>query len=101
MHRTAALIYPHQLFDPHPAIDGATVAVLVEEPLLFRQYRFHRQKLVLHRASLKAYAAKLAAAGLAVRYLETSDLPTTGVIADHRRNGRSPPPASSTPAMTG
>ena len=42
---SAALIYPHQLFADHPALVGVTRAVLVEEPLLFTQYRFHRQHL--------------------------------------------------------
>lgn len=39
----AALIYPHQLFADHPALLSDSQAVLVEEPLLFNQYGFHRQ----------------------------------------------------------
>lgn len=50
----AALIYPHQLLPDYPALRGAQVCVLVEEPLLMTQYRFHRQKLILHRASVMA-----------------------------------------------
>jgi len=42
----AALVYPHQLFAEHPALAGAAQVVLIEEPLLFRQYAFHRQKLL-------------------------------------------------------
>lgn len=53
---TTALVYPHQLFDPHPAVAGADAAFLVEDPLFFRQYRFHKQKLMLHRATMKRYA---------------------------------------------
>jgi deoxyribodipyrimidine photolyase-related protein len=45
----AALIYPHQLFPEHPALSGADVCVLVEEPLLLTQYRFPRQKLIFSR----------------------------------------------------
>jgi deoxyribodipyrimidine photolyase-related protein len=80
--RTAALIYPHQLFDPHPAVAGAAEIVFVEEPLFFTQYAFHRQKLILHRAGMKRYAAKLAAAGHKVRYLESADVPTTAAVAE-------------------
>jgi deoxyribodipyrimidine photolyase-related protein len=40
---TAALICPHQLFAPHPAVVGADVVFLVEDPLFFRQYAFHKQ----------------------------------------------------------
>jgi deoxyribodipyrimidine photolyase-related protein len=86
--RTAALIFPHQLFDPHPALAGADEVVLVEDPLFFRQYRFHRQKLVLHRAALKAFAAKLAARGVAVRYLDSEVLPTTQSLAGHLARAR-------------
>lgn len=53
---TAALIYPHQLFESHPAAVGADVVFLVEDPLFFRQYAFHKQKLILHRATMKRYA---------------------------------------------
>ncbi len=56
---TAALVYPHQLFGPHPAVAGADAAFLVEEPLFFRQYAFHRQKLMLHRASMKRYGQEV------------------------------------------
>lgn len=36
----AALILPNQLFADHPGLAGVTRAVLVEEPLLFRSFRF-------------------------------------------------------------
>ena len=49
----AALVYPHQLWAEQPALDGASEAVLVEEPLFFTQYRFHRQKLAYHRATMQ------------------------------------------------
>ncbi|MFM7869688.1 MAG: cryptochrome/photolyase family protein, partial [Planctomycetaceae bacterium] len=48
----AALIYPHQLFQQHPAVISAAKVYLVEDPLLFRQYPFHCHKLMLHRASM-------------------------------------------------
>lgn len=55
----AALIFPHQLFAEHPAIAGVQKCFLVEDPLFFSQYQFHRQKIVLHRASMSAYADRL------------------------------------------
>lgn len=39
--------------------------------MFFRQYSFHRQKLVLHRASMKFYQHWLEQQGLAVNYIET------------------------------
>ncbi len=60
----AALIYPHQLFASHPALIDADAIFLIEEPLFFGTdqewgVRFHIQKLILHRASILAYAEKL------------------------------------------
>ncbi len=51
------LIFPHQLFDPHPAIGAGREILLLEDPLFFGRdarwpLRLHRQKLVLHRDSL-------------------------------------------------
>ena len=88
MKRTAALVYPHQLFDPHPALAGAVEVVLVEDPLFFLQYRFHRQKLILHRASLQAYAAKLRSRGHTVRYLDSAQVPTTQAVSEHLAKGK-------------
>jgi len=79
--RTAALVYPHQLFADHPAVAGADAVVLVEDPLFFTQYRFHRQKLILHRASMKRYAAGLLAAGARVHYVEAAELSDSGAVA--------------------
>jgi deoxyribodipyrimidine photolyase-like uncharacterized protein len=70
--RTAALIYPHQLFYPHPTATGADAVFLIEEPLFFRQYTFHRQKLILHRASMKRYLRERQPRA---RYIEAADFP--------------------------
>lgn len=77
----AALIYPHQLFADHPAARGADVCVIVEEPLLMTQYRFHRQKLILHRASMQHFADRLRRQKRQVRYVECRELDSTGAIA--------------------
>jgi len=77
----AALIYPHQLFPDHPALDGADICVLVEEPLLFTQYRFHAKKLILHRAAMQSYAAGLRRRGVRVHYVESSEIVATADVA--------------------
>lgn len=79
--RQAALIYPHQLFDDHPALKDVDEVILVEEPLLFTQYRFHRQKLILHRASMDRYAERLRRQGWQVRRIEIRELPDTAATA--------------------
>lgn len=76
----AVLIYPHQLFRDNPAIDSCDVVYLIEEPLLFTQYRFHQQKLVLHRASMKWYAERLTMRGCKTRYIDSSEIEKTSDI---------------------
>ena len=57
------VVYPHQLFAAHLDAEDGTRFVLVEDDLMFRQYRFHSHKLVLHRASMTAFADRLEGAG--------------------------------------
>lgn len=76
---TAVLIYPHQLYDPHPAVDPERLHVLIEDPLFFgdphHPARFHQMKLILHRASMRRYQReKLEAQGLRTRYMQAVDI---------------------------
>ncbi len=66
----ATLIFPHQLFQEHPALHPGRSVVMVEEYLFFRQYLFHKQKILLHRASMRYYAEQLQAKGYEVIYLD-------------------------------
>jgi deoxyribodipyrimidine photolyase-related protein len=72
------LIYPHQLFKDHPAVTVDRIVYLVEDPLLFGTdpqwpAAMHRQKLMLHRASMKAYAVELGDSGFRVSYIGLPD----------------------------
>jgi len=69
---TARLVFPHQLFLEHLDVEAGTLVVLVEPDLFFRQFRFHLHKLVLHRASMRHFEERLAGAGHATAYVETS-----------------------------
>jgi deoxyribodipyrimidine photolyase-related protein len=71
---TACLVFPHQLFANNPVLQPQADVYLIEEWLFFQQYRFHRQKLVLHRASMKYYQAKLEKGGYQVKYCERTDV---------------------------
>ena len=73
MPASVGLIYPHQLSRSNP-VRRCAVVWLVEDPLFFAQYPFHRQKLMLHRASMKHLEASLRAAGRQVRYVECGEL---------------------------
>ena len=71
MTNAVTIIFPHQLFQNHPALQKGRVVYLTEEWLFFSQYNFHRQKLVLHRASMKFYENWLQQNGYSVNYIET------------------------------
>jgi len=63
------ILYPHQLFQNIESLRDKKV-LLIEEPLFFTQYRFHIQKLILHRASMKFYAHYLVQNAIDVEYYE-------------------------------
>ena len=66
------LIFPHQLFVQHPCIQDKRPVYLVEEQLFFKQFNFHQQKLVLHRASMKKYADYLTKKKIPVEYIDST-----------------------------
>ncbi len=63
------LIFPHQLFKQHPAVAPGRKIYLVEEALFFHQYNFHKKKIILHRATMQAYAAHLTQNRFEVSYV--------------------------------
>ena len=80
----AALVFPHQLFAAHPALAPGRPVFLSEDPLFFGNDRhhpvaFHKQKLVLHRASVRAYAAELRSHG---HHVEITDSYQNALPAD-------------------
>ena len=68
-------IYPHQLFKNHPGLAPDRKVLLIEEPLFFTQYTFHKKKLLLHRSTMKMYAEYLTSQQYQVRYIEAGELP--------------------------
>ena len=69
----ASIIFPHQLFKKNTALHKGRKIFLTEEFLYFKQYNFHQQKLLLHRACMKSYAAYLIKEGYQVEYIESID----------------------------
>lgn len=75
---TSLILYPNQLFDVE-FLPKVQRVYLVEEPLLFgtdkeRPMSFHKQRLVLLRASMRRYAEEvLWPNGYDVDYIESSD----------------------------
>ena len=69
---TAQLIFPHQLFKDTDYLDKNQPVFLVEEFLFFKQYKFHKQKIALHRASMKFYEEYLTKKKFKVGYIEST-----------------------------
>jgi deoxyribodipyrimidine photolyase-related protein len=81
----AALVFPHQLFDPHPALADGRDVCLIEDPLFFGNdprwpTAMHGQKLVLHRASMKAFGSEIAN-GRKVRHVDAPEGSSTDSAA--------------------
>ncbi len=73
----ATVIFPHQLYEHHPALKKGRPVFLVEDPLFFKDSRypvnFHKQKLILHKASMSAYAKSLKEKGYSVQVVSNTD----------------------------
>ena len=80
MSNSVSILFPHQLFKNNPVLLNEAEVYLVEDALFFNQYQFHKQKLVLHRASMKFYEQYLKKEGYKVHYIESHDK-----LADSRK----------------
>lgn len=70
---TVSIIFPHQLFKTSEVLEKVDTFYLVEEFLFFIHYKFHQQKLVFHRASMKAYQDYLTSLGKTVHYINATE----------------------------
>ncbi len=66
----ASIIFPNQLFKISPLTKLQQNTYLVEEELFFKQYKFHQQKILFHRASMKCYENYLSNCKIPVTYID-------------------------------
>lgn len=71
--KTAHFIFPHQLFEDTSTIDHKCDVFIIEELLFFKQYKFHKQKIAFHRATMQFFADYLSAKKYTVNYIESSN----------------------------
>ena len=67
---TVSLIFPNQLFEKSKLIKNSKKFIIIEEYLFFKQYNFHKQKLLFHRMSMKSYEKFLLAKN-SVQYIDS------------------------------
>lgn len=85
--KAISIVFPHQLFLQHPALDRKRDVYLAEDPLFFSHFRFHVQKLMYHRATMKSYAALLEKKGYTVHYIDHSAAGTRLLLEQLQRQG--------------
>ena len=67
----ASIVLPNQLFEKSPLLLKRNKIFLVEEFLFFKNYKFHKQKLIFHRLSMKKYENYLKSIGFDVEYVDS------------------------------
>ena len=72
MNPTATIIFPHQLFYPNPILEEVGSIHLIEENLFFQQFKFSKQKIAFHRASMKSFQQELYSHNLDSNYVDSN-----------------------------
>ena len=67
------VVFPHQLFYAFRFWEAMDEVVLIEEYLFFKQFNFHKQKLIFHRSSMRQFADFLASEGVKTTYIESNN----------------------------
>jgi deoxyribodipyrimidine photolyase-related protein len=80
--KNIAIIFPHQLFEQHPALSAAKDVYLVEDGRFFSDFKFHKKKLVFHRESMLAYEKELASKGYRTKYIRQDKASTDSYLAE-------------------
>jgi deoxyribodipyrimidine photolyase-related protein len=67
-------VFPTQLFETLPKEMIGKRVFLIEDPLFFNLYPFHKQKIAFHRASMRYYESYLKSQQITVRYIECNQV---------------------------
>jgi deoxyribodipyrimidine photolyase-related protein len=52
---TSLIIWPNTIYENNPLLNNVTNVYIVEHPVFFTAYNYHKMKLVLHRSTMKHY----------------------------------------------
>ncbi|MDI6451217.1 cryptochrome/photolyase family protein [Anaerobaca lacustris] len=89
--RIGAIVLPNQLYEDSPLFSVASEFYLIEYARCFLHHRYHKKQLVLHRASMKAYAQRWRERGLCVHYVDFGQCPRLLSLVDRMDPGRLKP----------
>lgn len=83
----ASIVFPHQLYESPVQLAAGVIVYLIEEPLFFSQYPFHKQKLLFHRSSMKAYESFLIEKEFKVEYIDCCNATTSELMKNWSNAG--------------
>lgn len=69
---TASLVFPHQLYENHPALNINSEVFMLEDDLFFKHFNFHKIKIAYQRATMKYYEAYLKEKNYKVQYIDNN-----------------------------
>jgi len=73
IYMTAILIYPIGLFEKNTLLTKDADIYIIEDETYFTNFRFHKMKMILHRASMKYYYDYLHESKYKVKYINCND----------------------------
>ena len=81
----AVLVLPNQLFESNKLIGTNTFVYIVEHPIYFTQFKYHKLKLILHRATMKMYYDIIFEKTKHVKYIDYNDYDMDSIFKKHKR----------------
>ena len=67
-----SLIFPNQIFKESDLLNKSKKIYLIEEYLFFKQYKFHKQKILFHRMTMKSYESYLTEKSFEIEYINST-----------------------------
>lgn len=68
-----SLIFPNQIFKESDLLNESKKIYLIEEYLFFKQYKFHKQKILFHRMTMKSYHSYLIGKNFDIEYIDSTN----------------------------
>ena len=68
-----SIIFPNQIFEKSKLLDESTEIYLIEEYLFFNQFKFHKQKILFHRMTMKSYERFLQKNSYDIKYIDSKE----------------------------
>jgi len=68
-----SIIFPNQIFEKSKLLDESTRIYMIEEHLFFKQFKFHKQKILFHRMTMKSYERFLQKNSFDINYVDSTE----------------------------